>query len=161
MFKVITPEQAGIPSSEISRYIDYLNENSLSTHSLLMMKGDCIFTEAYWKPFHKDFCHRQYSQTKSFVGIAIGLLVSDGKLSLDDRIVDLFSEKIDAPENIPDRLRSQTVGQMLTMTTSLSCRMLNPFLSGSLWIVGIAFLCILLILMLLVLLCMIQLLVMK
>ena len=117
MFQNITPEEAGISSSEVSRYIDYLNRNYLATHSLIMMRGDKIFTEAYWKPFNKDFCHRQYSQTKSYVGIAIGLLVSEGKLSLDDRIVDLFPEKIDDVNALPEKLRIQTVRQMLTMTT--------------------------------------------
>ncbi len=117
MFEGITPEEAGISSSEIRRYINYLNDNSYSTHSLLMMRDGRIFTEAYWKPFDKDFCHRQYSQTKSFVGIAIGLLVSDGKLSLDDKIADLFPEKIDDPGALPDRLKRQTVRHMLTMTT--------------------------------------------
>ena len=82
MFEKITPEAAGISSSEIKRYIDYLNDNSYSIHSLLMLRDGNLFTEAYWKPFNKDFCHRQYSQTKSFVGIAIGLLVSDGAFAL-------------------------------------------------------------------------------
>ena len=59
MFEVITPEAAGIPSAEIKGFIDYLNGNNLSIHSLLLMKGDKIYTEAYWKPFHKDYCHRQ------------------------------------------------------------------------------------------------------
>ena len=115
MFEKITPERAGISSSEVARFINYLNDNSLVTHSLLMMKGDKVFTEAYWKPFNADFCHRQYSQTKSFVGIAIGLLVSDGMLSLDDKIVNLFSEKIDG--EISEHLKNQTVENMLTMTT--------------------------------------------
>lgn len=118
MFEKITPEEAGIPSSEVTRYINYLNDNSLAIHALLMLKGDKIFTEAYWKPFHKDYPHRQYSQTKSFVGIAIGLLVDDGKLSLDDKMVDLFPEKIDDINKLSDRLKSQTVRDMLTMTTA-------------------------------------------
>lgn len=117
MFDKITPEKAGIPSAEIKRFLDYLNDNSYSTHSLLLLRNGKIFTEAYWKPFNKDFCHRQYSQTKSFVGIAIGLLVSEGKLSLDDKIADLFPEKADDPTAVPLRLKTQTVRQMLTMTT--------------------------------------------
>ena len=118
MFEKITPEAAGIPSSEVTRYINYLADNSLAIHSLLMIKGDKIFTEAYYKPFHKDFPHRQYSQTKSFVGIAIGLLLDDGKLSLDDRVIDLFPEKIDDINALSERLKSQTVRDMLTMTTA-------------------------------------------
>lgn len=118
LFEKITPEQAGIDSSEVLRYIRYLNDNALCTHALLLLKGNRIFTEAYWHPFHKDFCHRQYSQTKSFVSMAIGLLVSDGKLSLDDRIADLFPEKIDDPGQLPEQLRHQTVRNMLTMCTA-------------------------------------------
>ena len=117
MFEKITPEEAGIPSSEIRRYINYLNDNSYSTHALLLLRDGKIFTEAYWKPFDKDFCHRQYSQTKSYVGIAIGLLIEEGKLSLDDRIIDYFPEKIDDFTKVPDRLKRQTIRNMLTMTT--------------------------------------------
>ena len=51
MFEKITPEEAGIPSSEIRRYINYLNDNSYSTHALLLLRDGKIFTEAYWKPF--------------------------------------------------------------------------------------------------------------
>ncbi len=36
----------------------------------------------------KFFCHRQYSQTKSFVGVAIGLLEEEGKFRLDDKIIE-------------------------------------------------------------------------
>ena len=117
MFERITPENAGVQSSEVKRFIDYLNDNSYSIHSLLLLRDGKIFTEAYWKPFNKDFLHRQYSQTKSFVGIAIGLLVSDGLLSLDDKIIDHFPEKIDDINATPDRLKNQTVRNMLTMTT--------------------------------------------
>ena len=117
MFKTVTPEQAGIPSSEVSRLISYLNDNSLCIHSLLLIRDDKMFTEAYWKPFDKNFCHRQYSQTKSFVGIAIGLLVEDGLLSLDDKVASYFSDKIDDKDSASKWLLNQTVRQMLTMTT--------------------------------------------
>ena len=90
MFEKITPEQAGISSKTVKSFIQKLEKRGAITHSVLFMRGDKIFAEAYWKPFHKDFCHRQYSQTKSFVGIAIGLLEEEGKLCLDDKIVDYF-----------------------------------------------------------------------
>ena len=117
MFKTVTPEQAGISSSEVSRFINYLNDNSLRIHSLLLIRDDKMFTEAYWKPFNKDFCHRQYSQTKSFVGVAIGLLISDGLLSLDDKISKFFGDKIDDVDSASHYLLNQTIEQMLTMST--------------------------------------------
>lgn len=115
MFEKITPEQAGVPSEEIERYIRILEKRGVVTHSLLLMKGDSLFAEYYWKPFHKDFCHRMYSQTKSFVGIAVGLLEEDGLLSLDDPIAKFFPDKIE--RELPSNLANQTVRDMLTMQT--------------------------------------------
>lgn len=115
MFEKITPEQAGISSKNITAFIKKLEKRGAATHSLLFMKGDKIFAEAYWKPFHQDFCHRQYSQTKSFVGIAIGLLEEEGKLNLDDKVYTYFPEKIDG--DCDPYLKEQTIREMLTMTT--------------------------------------------
>ena len=61
----------------------------------MLLKGNDIFCEAYVKPFDKDFRHRMYSQTKSYVGIAIGLLMEEGKLSLDDKLIDHFPELVE------------------------------------------------------------------
>ena len=115
MFERITPEKAGIPSKYVCQFINTLEKRGLAMHSVLMMRGNDIFAEYYWKPFNKDFCHRMYSQTKSFVGVAIGLLEEDGKLKLNDRIADYFPEKID--KDIPENLKRLTIKDMLTMQT--------------------------------------------
>ena len=115
MFRIITPEQAGIESQYVEKFIRTLNKRGLATHSVLLMRGNNIFGEFYWKPFHKDFCHRMYSVTKSFVSVAIGLLEEDGLLQLDDPIANYFPEKIDGP--IPEYVRNLTIRQMLTMQT--------------------------------------------
>ena len=94
MFKSVTPESCGIESARVLDFLEYLEDSGLTTHSILMMKDDKIFAEAYWKPFDKDFCHRMYSQTKSYVSIAIGLLIEEGKLSLDDKIYDYFANDL-------------------------------------------------------------------
>ncbi len=117
MFEKITPEQAGVSSARIERMIDFLERNGYVFHSLLLMKGDKLFGEYYWKPFDKDFCHRMYSQTKSYVGIAIGLLIEEGKLSLDDKIVKFFPDRIDGTPFA--HLAEQTVKDMLTMRTAV------------------------------------------
>ncbi len=115
MLNTITPEQAGISSKYVSKFVKTLEKRGLATHSVLMMRGNDIFAEYYWEPFNCDFCHRMYSQTKSFVAVAIGLLEEDGKLSLDDRISDYFPEKIDG--ELPEYLKAQTIRDMLTMQT--------------------------------------------
>ena len=66
------PEAVGISSLDVLKFYKKLEERGLSTHAVIMAKGDNIFTEAYYAPFHKDFKHRAYSVSKSFVSIAIG-----------------------------------------------------------------------------------------
>ena len=116
MFQNVTPESCGIESERILDFLQYLEDGGLVTHSVLMAKDDKIFAEAYWAPFDKDFCHRMYSQTKSYVGIAVGLLVEEGKISLDDKIYDYFKDELANPPS--EYMQEQTVREMLTMTTA-------------------------------------------
>ena len=115
MFEKITPEQAGISSKNVTKFIKMLEKRGATTHSFLFMRGDKIFAEGYWKPFHQDYLHRQYSQTKSFISIAIGLLEEEGKLNLDDKIAQYFPEKIDG--ECDKYLKEQTIREMLMMKT--------------------------------------------
>ncbi len=117
MFEIITPEQAGISSKQVVRLVKTLNKRGLATHSILLMKGDNIFAEAYWAPFDKDFCHRMYSQTKSFVGIAIGLLEQDGLVDLDRPVHEYFEGRFDK-EKLTEQISEVTVRDMLMMHTS-------------------------------------------
>ena len=78
MFEKISPELIGLDSARVLEFIDALNRRKIRMHSVLMMRGDKIFAEYYWAPFDKDFCHRMYSQTKSYTAVAIGLLEEEG-----------------------------------------------------------------------------------
>ena len=73
-----TPEEKGISSLDIKKLLDVLERNNFSTHGLIIARGDDIVFEKYWAPFNKDFLHRQYSVSKSFVGIAVGFAIDDG-----------------------------------------------------------------------------------
>lgn len=114
-FKSITPEQAGIPSSAVTAFINKIEERKMELHSLLLVKNGKLLTEAYWKPFDRDFRHRLYSSSKSFVSVAIGILIGDGKLSLDDKAVDFFPDKV--TEDTDFRLKMTTIRDLLRMTT--------------------------------------------
>ncbi|MBQ8718134.1 MAG: serine hydrolase [Clostridia bacterium] len=119
MFEHTTPESVGVSSAHIADYFRTLDRAGLAMHSVLMMRGEQLFAEYYWAPFHRDFCHRMYSQTKSYVSIAIGLLADDGLLSLDDPVVSHFPDKIDG--DVPAPLARQTIRDMLMMETSQQC----------------------------------------
>ena len=75
-----TPEAVGISSANIQKYINILEGRRLSTHSLIIARGDDIVFEKYWAPFTPDFGHRMYSISKSVVAIAVGFAEQEGLL---------------------------------------------------------------------------------
>lgn len=115
MLKNATPESVGIRSEDLLTLLSLMEKRGLHMHSLLVMRGDSVVLDAYWKPFSKEQTHRMYSVTKSFVSVAIGLLAEEGRISLDAPIASYFPDKVS--EKTAPWLREQTVRQMLTMTT--------------------------------------------
>lgn len=106
-----TPEQMGISSKHVLNFYKELDARHLSTHSVILSRGNDFFSECYYAPFHKDFKHRMYSTSKSFVSVAIGFCEQDGLLSLDEPLHKFF------PEHPP--VHDVTVREMLQMKTTL------------------------------------------
>ncbi len=115
MFTYKQPEEKGIKSGNIKKYIEVLEKAGLSTHNIIIARGNDIVYENYWAPFNKDFLHRQYSVSKSFVALAVGFLIQDGKVNLDDKIVDFYDEAY--VEGCGEMLKKQTIRDMLMMST--------------------------------------------
>jgi len=111
----ITPEQAGIPSSAVSAFLDKMEEKGIVLHSCLIVKDGSLCVEAYWNPIDKDFKHRLYSSSKSFTSVAIGILIGEGKLSLDDKAISFFPDKV--TENVSPLLAMTTIRDLLRMAT--------------------------------------------
>lgn len=120
MFQNVTPESIGISSKKVLEFIKTLDAYHFCTHSFIMARGKEIFAEGYYAPFTKEFKHRMYSVSKSFVSIAIGLAVEDGLLSLDDKMVTFLPEYMD--ENTNSLLENMTIREMLTMETCKDLR---------------------------------------
>lgn len=115
-FTAAAPETVGIASEWLENFLTRLEAQQLPIHSAIIMRHDQICLEAYYKPYTRESLHRMFSMTKSFVSLAVGLLEADGKLSLDDSIVDYFPEK--QPENgAYEYTKMTTIRDMLTMTS--------------------------------------------
>jgi CubicO group peptidase (beta-lactamase class C family) len=93
--KFSTPEQMGISSRHVLAFYKALEQQHLTTHAVILSRGDSIFSEHYWEPITVDFKHRMYSVTKSFVSIAVGFCQQDGLLNLDDPMMKYFPEYAD------------------------------------------------------------------
>ena len=107
--------EAGVHQADLQDFMERLKKNGLNMHSVLMSRYGKRFFECYWDPFDAQTNHRMYSVTKSFVAIAIGCLVDEGKLGLDDPIIDYFPDKL--TENTSEHNRTLKIRHLLMMAT--------------------------------------------
>lgn len=117
-----TPEQKGVSSAAIKKYIDILESNQVSTHEVILARGEDIYFEKYWEPFHPEFQHRMYSETKSMVSLAIGFALQDGLLNLDDKISEHFPKEVELAQQTDENMLNQTIRNMLMMSTAKTVR---------------------------------------
>ena len=107
----------------ILNFLDEVEE--LNMHGVLLTLNGETLAEGYWKPWQPDQMHRMYSVSKSVVSLAIGMLADDGRLSLNDRVVDYFPRWTNADTN--ELLRRVTIRDMLRMATCYDRAMYAPF----------------------------------
>ncbi|MDR2232902.1 MAG: beta-lactamase family protein [Tannerella sp.] len=110
-----TPESQGVPSEAIIEMLETLESKQVCMHSFMLLRHGAVVAEGYWPTFNKDKFQRMYSVSKSFTSVAIGLMITEGKLKLDDKIADIFPE--DLPANPHPFILQATVRDLLTMST--------------------------------------------
>lgn len=117
-FTYTTPEKVGVKSENVIKFMKELEHFGVYLHSFALIKGNEIFAEMYRKPFKKDELHRMYSTTKTFASMAIGILIGEGKVNLDDKVIKYFPEYKDCQYQ---QVLDMTVEDMLRMATCFSC----------------------------------------
>jgi CubicO group peptidase (beta-lactamase class C family) len=108
-----TPEAQGISSKAVLEFV--LAGDKIDTlHSFMLLRHGQVIAEGWWKPEAADKPHVLASLSKSFNATAVGLAISEGKLSLDDPVLKFFPA--DAPAEPSENLKAMTVRDLLTMT---------------------------------------------
>ncbi|MBE2269169.1 MAG: serine hydrolase [Anaerolinea sp.] len=110
-----TPEAQGIPSAAISAFIEAVERQVDAMHSFILVRHGVVVAEGWWTPYRPTDPHSLYSLSKSFTSTAVGLLIAEGRLSLDDLVLDFFPE--DAPADPSDNLKAMRVRHLLSMST--------------------------------------------
>lgn len=114
-FPVATPESQGVSSQAICAWIDASEKALDALHGFVLLRHGKLVAEGYWKPYARDRTHMLYSHSKSFTATAVGFLVDEGKVDLDERVADIFPEKL--PAKPSDNLLRMRVRDLLTMNT--------------------------------------------
>ena len=114
-----TPESQGVDPRGILAFVDACEKTfdggaAGAVHGFVIVRHGKVVAEGSWKPFDTlNETHMLYSHSKSFTATAIGFLVDDGRLDLDERVADIFPE--DVPEDAADGIREIRVRDLLTM----------------------------------------------
>ncbi len=112
-FERVTPESVGIPSELIQKLIDQLESGFTEPHGLMIMRHGKVCAEGWWSPYAPGIRHGLQSHTKTYAATAVGIACTEGILTLEDRIIDIFSEE--APENPSENLKKLRVRDVLCM----------------------------------------------
>ena len=93
-------------------YLKAVADSSVEMHGIMVLQHGKVLEE---KQFAPDTAHIMNSVSKTFTSTAVGFAISEGLLSLEDKIVDIFPESV--PENPSDTLQRVTLRHLLTMNS--------------------------------------------
>jgi CubicO group peptidase (beta-lactamase class C family) len=108
-----TPESRGVSSAAIGRFIEASEKSIDHLHSLILLRDGHVIAEGWWRPYAPEYPHMLFSLSKSFTSTAVGLAVHEGRLTIDDRVIDFFPE--DTPSEISEHLAALRVRHLLSM----------------------------------------------
>ncbi|TMI75495.1 MAG: serine hydrolase [Bacteroidetes bacterium] len=110
-----SPESQGISSKAISTFIKAITASGIQWHSFMLLRHGNVVAEGWWKPFDASYKHTLYSLSKSFTSTAVGLLVKEGKLSVDDYLVSFFPGEL--PAEVNENMKKIKIKHLLTMNS--------------------------------------------
>lgn len=115
-----TPELQGMDSEKLGEVLDYIQEEDINIHSLLIIRNGYIVTDAYFYPFAEGSIHDTASVTKSFTSTLIGIAISEGYISdVEQPVLGFFPER--TVENVDANKESMTLEDLLTMRSGFEC----------------------------------------
>ncbi|MBQ8528273.1 MAG: serine hydrolase [Clostridia bacterium] len=115
-FQRSMPERFGISSARIYNMLCELEgERRANIHNLLILAGGEVIAECSRDGYGTGVWHLSHSMSKTVTGMAVGMLVDDGLLSVSTPLVKLFPEVPYKDKRFPDI----TVKHLLAMQTGV------------------------------------------
>lgn len=117
-FPRVSPEEEGVSSRHLKKFLEELAAGrDLYMQDVMVLRHGKVLCEAAFGGQDLRCPKYTFSACKSVTSLAIGLLVDDGLLSLDEKVVDIFDDI--APQATKRRLKNLSVEHLLTMRSSV------------------------------------------
>ncbi len=111
----VKPEEVGIASEGIERFIGLIRERQVNLHSFMLLRHGKVAAEGFCAPFDKDRLHPIFSISKSVTSAAVGIAIGEGRFNLQDKAVELLAHHITG--EVHPYTAKLTVEHLLKMTT--------------------------------------------
>jgi CubicO group peptidase (beta-lactamase class C family) len=109
------PSDLHVDAARIASYLDAVEAARLDLHSLMILRHGHVAAEGWWAPYRSDDIQLLYSLSKTFLAMAIGIAIGEGRFSAEDLIADLLPGFV--PDPRPDHLRQLRVRHLLSMAS--------------------------------------------
>ena len=112
-----TPESQGVSSAFFARLIrDLARDKESRIHKFMALRHGKVIAECSFEPFDMDMWHVTYSMCKSITGMAIGILIDEGRLKLTDTLQDIFGARMGLLNSLKKQV---TVRNLLNMSSGV------------------------------------------
>ena len=129
------PEDQAVSSKGIIEFLDAMDKSKHEMHSLMVLRHGNVIAEGWWSPYRPDLKHTLYSLSKSFTSTAVGFAVQEKRLTVNDKVISFFPDKL--PEKVNDYLAALTVKDLLSMSAGQAPDPTGPIISkDSDWVKG-------------------------
>lgn len=84
--------KAGVDPAGMQAFLDYIEREQIRMNSIMVVRHNAVVYEGYWAPYRAELPHALHSVTKGLVSTAFGLLIAEGKITLDTKVVPFFPD---------------------------------------------------------------------
>src|SRR4026207_973131 len=127
-----TPEAEGVSSKGIMDFLDAIAKSKHEMHSIMILRHGKVIAEGWWNPYRRDLKHTLYSLSKSFTSTAVGFAVAEKRITLNDKVISFFPDKL--PATITPFLSDLKIRDLISMTAGQSPDPSGPVMVTNDWI---------------------------
>ncbi len=127
----MTPAQAGLDPRCILKMIDRMEQEHINPTGFMLLRHGKVLCEGHYAPYTPALRRTVFSLSKTFTSMAVGIAWGEGKIDLDERLVDVFRDELQESGVTPGQeLNALTIRHLLTMSTGQEN---EPFRQKNAW----------------------------
>ncbi len=113
------PEEVGVESEHLAKFMKELADiPDVGIQSVSVYRNGRLLCSTAYGAWREDVWKNTFSECKSIVSLAIGMLIDEGKLALDTPIAQIFADKLSPLGKL--KFKSFSVEGLLKMSSQIS-----------------------------------------